>query len=335
MRWIIGIVIALGALWGGYWVAGSTALERGVEAAFQKARADGRVASYTALRVQGFPNRFDLSLHDVTLGAPGNRLVWHAPGVQLFALSYRPNRMIASLDGTQTLDLPGQKLSVDGQQIGANFNLAADTALSFDSLALVGDKLSVTSSAGWGATLKQARLAANRLAGPATYRFGAELVDIVPNPTLRARIDPKGALPDRIGLVHLEGQVTLSAPLDRHAGQTRPRATALALTDTRLDWGPVKATANGKLTVGANGVPEGRITLSVTHWQPLIDIAEAQGLIKPGVAPTWRNALAALAKGSGAPDTVSLPLSFHDGWMSLGPLPLGPAPRLAPAAAPS
>jgi hypothetical protein len=38
--------------------------------------------------------------------------------------------------------------------------------------------------------------------------------------------------------------------------------------------------------------------------------------------------MAALAKASGDPTVLNLPLVLEDGWMSLGPLPLGPAPMM-------
>ncbi len=60
----------------------------------------------------------------------------------------------------------------------------------------------------------------------------------------------------------------------------------------------------------------------------MVPVAVALGLVRPELEQTVTNMLAELAKGSGKPDTVDLPLVFEKGWMSLGPLPLGPAPRL-------
>ncbi len=333
MRRLIAVVLIFAALWFGYWFVARAALERGVADAFRNARAEGRVARYQSLGVTGFPNRFDMTLDEVALGlplaAPGvsAEAIWHAPQVQLIALSYRPNRMIAVLPGAQMLTLPDQKITLISKQLAANFNLAADTALSFDSLALIGDGVKITSTAGWAATLKQGRLAANRLQVPATYRVGFEALDLAPNPALRARIDPNGDLPAVIGKLHLDGQLTLSAPLDRHAGETRPEPQAITLSDARLDWGQTRITATGTLHRGAGGLAEGQLDVKITHWQPLLNIAEADGAIDPASVPTWRKALQALAQGSGQADTVDLPLVFAGGQISFGFLPLGPAPH--------
>lgn len=338
MRRLIAIVLVFAALWFGYWFVARAALERGVADAFREARAEGRVAQYQSLGVTGFPNRFDMTLEKVALGLPLEapapepaqalvQAVWQAPQVQLIALSYRPNRMIAVLPGAQRLVLPDQKITLISKQLAGNFNLAADTALSFDSLALIGDGLDITSSEGWAATLKQGRVAANRLPAPATYRVGFEALDLTPDTALRARLDPNRDLPAVIDKLHLDGRLTLSAPLDRHMGETRPQPQAITLTDARLDWGQTRIVATGTLRRGAGGLAEGQLDVKITHWQPLLQIAEADGAIEPARLATWRKALQALARGSGQADTVALPLVFGGGQVSLGFLPLGPAPR--------
>ncbi|MDE3120385.1 MAG: DUF2125 domain-containing protein, partial [Paracoccaceae bacterium] len=76
------------------------------------------------------------------------------------------------------------------------------------------------------------------------------------------------------------------------------------------------------------GVPDGKIDLRVQNWEGLPQILAGLGVIKPDVAPTVHNMLTELAKGSKDPTVIDLPLYFAKGWMSLGPLPLGPAPRI-------
>ncbi|MFN4131268.1 MAG: DUF2125 domain-containing protein, partial [Paracoccaceae bacterium] len=57
-------------------------------------------------------------------------------------------------------------------------------------------------------------------------------------------------------------------------------------------------------------------------------LATTMGLIKPEIAPTVQNMMQAVAGSSGDPEVLEMPLIFRDGQMLLGPLPLGPAPRL-------
>ena len=113
-------------------------------------------------------------------------------------------------------------------------------------------------------------------------------------------------------------------------------AVGIAWPGLKRDW-PVMLrhwkmmlllSATGKVTVDAEGVPEGRITIRAKNWKGMVAVAVTLGLVRPELAPTVQNMLAELAKGSPDPDVVELPLEFQKGWMSLGPLPVGAAPRL-------
>ncbi|MEM1100881.1 MAG: DUF2125 domain-containing protein, partial [Pseudomonadota bacterium] len=74
--------------------------------------------------------------------------------------------------------------------------------------------------------------------------------------------------------------------------------------------------------------PEGRVGLVATNWREILSLGAATGLIPQGVMPTATRTLEALASLSGGPNTIDLPLVFAGGTLSLGPIPLGPAPRI-------
>lgn len=328
MRLLTLVVVIAGALWGGYWYVGSTALQKAAVAAFANARQEGRVAQYSSLSVAGFPNRFDLTVNDVALGDPAEGITWRAPFAQLLSLSYTPYHFIAALPHRQTLDLPGQSLTLRSRKMEGSVLFAPTPALRLKTTTFIADAPKVVSTAGWQVGLHQARFAARPAAGKQnSYEIGFEALDIAPGAALKAQLDPAGKLPAKADVVHLDGVLSFTAPLDRHAGETRPRLTALTLRDSHARWGDLALTLKGALEIGRDGLPIGRITLTATHWQQMLDMAVALGLVKPEIAPTVRNMLTELAKGTEGPDTVALPLSFQKGWMSIGPLPLGPAPR--------
>ena len=58
------------------------------------------------------------------------------------------------------------------------------------------------------------------------------------------------------------------------------------------------------------------------------DVLVAAGLITADAAPTVTRALELLVQQGNDPSVLTLPLAFQQGRMSLGPLPLGPAPFL-------
>jgi hypothetical protein len=134
-----------------------------------------------------------------------------------------------------------------------------------------------------------------------------------------------------------EGPLRLT--LEAAAGFDQPvetggRLTALRLDGLRLDWGASALAADGRLEVGADGVPQGRILVRAEGWRPLLGLAVASGWLDPGLSPTWLRVLETLqAAGSEtarAADALELPVIFARGRVSLGPLPLGRAPLLAP-----
>ena len=86
--------------------------------------------------------------------------------------------------------------------------------------------------------------------------------------------------------------------------------------------------AAGELDVDVSGMPTGRITVRAKNWREMLQLAVASGVVAEGFAPTIERALELLSQMSGNPRTLDAPLSFEDGRMSFGPIPLGAAPRL-------
>ena len=74
----------------------------------------------------------------------------------------------------------------------------------------------------------------------------------------------------------------------------------------------------------------GRIEISLSNWRRILPLLVASGAIKPELAPTVESMLANLAQQTGDPEVLKLPLVLQDGWMALGPVPLGPAPLMLP-----
>ena len=71
-----------------------------------------------------------------------------------------------------------------------------------------------------------------------------------------------------------------------------------------------------------------RIDIRIVEWRELVPVLVAAGLVTTDAAPTVTRALDLLAQQGDDPDILNLPLAFQQGRMSLGPLPLGPAPYL-------
>ena len=157
------------------------------------------------------------------------------------------------------------------------------------------------------------------------------LRELRPPAAVRALVDPSGAMPDALDRFHLDADLAFDAPWDRFALEDRaPRLTGLALREASLAWGELALSAEGSVEIGADGVPRGRIDLRVEDWRRLLGLLRATGVVGERLAPLTERAMEVLAELSPDPDVIEAPLSFQKGFVSLGPIPLGPAPRLAP-----
>jgi hypothetical protein len=325
MRLLTIIVAILASLWGGYWFVGSSALERAAKDWFTTQSA----ARYTGLSVAGFPNRFDLTVEGLHLEAPGGRLTWDAPTAKLYAMTWKPWHIIAALPSAQTLTLPDQVITLTSTNLQGSLSVAPDTRAELNELRLIGAALEAASSAGWTLAAGDLSLAARRDASaPDTYEIGLRITDLTPDPALMTALLGKADLPPAIGLIHADARVTLSAPLDRFAGDTHPQLTKIALADASLEWGSLKLTGKGDIAPDADGLAQGRIDWTLENWQVVPDLVVETGLVKPEIRPTVERMLQVLADQSPDPKILSLPLILQNGRMSLGPFPLGPAPRL-------
>lgn len=326
MRALLWVVIAVAVTWGGYWFVGARALESGAQAWFQTQTEAGLVAERSDLSVSGFPNRFDLTVTDLRLADPDTGYGWTAPFVQVLSLSYKPWHIIAAFANQQQVRTPWQDLAVASDRLQGSVVIVPGTNLTLDRLTLVGDAMRVTSDLGWTASVDTLRFATKQVEpGGRHHEIGLEMLGLGPDPSVTAAVPD---FPEKLEKFRLDASVTLTAPLDRMAGQSHPRPSQIDVKEVQLVWGSLVLFGTGSIAAAADGVAEGRIALRLTNWREAIPLAVAAGLIKPEVAPTWQNMFALLAAQTGDPEDLDLPLVFAKGRMSLGPLPLGPAPRM-------
>jgi hypothetical protein len=331
MRKLIFLLVLGTVLWSGYWFVGSSAVRQGAEQWFAEQAERGLTAEKTDLRVTGFPNRFDMTVDGLRLGDPKSGTIWQAPFVQIFAMTWKPWHIIAALPPEQVVTVDGQEITLTSQ--GMRASLRAKPALDLPLAAVIVESgaFKATSSAGWTAGADSAVASILGADGrPADYDLALDIKGLVPDPALMARLTEGGDLPATITTVQLRAVATLSAPLDRNAPKTSPMVVAFDLGQALILWGDLSVTASGSILPDDAGLASGRIEIAVKGWQRLVPVLVGAGVIKPELSLTVENMLAALAKDSGDPDLLKLPLVLEGGRMSLGPLPLGPAPQMLP-----
>lgn len=329
MRALLWITTAAAVLYGGYWVAGSMAVRRGAEAALADLQAQG-LAGPAAITLRGFPSRFDLTVEPVALQSADGTLRWTAPFVQLFMLAYRPGHVIAVWPHDQRLTLAGLPLAITSADMRASAVLGTSAALPLDRAVFVARDLALDAGAGRSIALTEARLASAATdAARRVHHIGAELLGLTLSPALRAVADPEATQPDRLDWLRLDGRLTLDRPLDRRAGAAPPVPQALDLQEVSLRWGEASLRAGGLLERGADGRLQGRIEIDARQWRKVLALAVAAGLVPPELAPTYAAALEKIAEASGSAEgDLRVPLVLSGGWITLGALPIGRAPRI-------
>ncbi len=324
MRRLTFLVLFIAAVYSGYWFFGARAVKDAATNGIATAQQDGWQIDYSDLSTVGFPSRFDTTVNDVSVSPPDGLWSWQAPFLQVFALSYQPNNVIAAFPPTQTLRFGDETLRIAADGLRASGGVRANTDLSFKSATVEAGATTITSDLGWAVALDRALLALRETPDtPRSYDVYADADQLVLPAGFVGQIDTQDTLTDQITRVAIDGRVVLDQPLDRHAVEPLPEA--FELRSFTLDWGQIALSAKGDVTIDPAGIPEGRITFKTAEWRPLIDLAVSAGLIQSGVVPTVTNLANAMADDGGM---LELPISFQSGFMSLGPLPLGPAPRL-------
>lgn len=306
--------------WGGYWFAGSRALDRALTEALDR-QSQFSAASH---RILGFPNRFDITLDQPRLAFAGGD--WSADFVQVFALSYRLNHLIAVFAPEQRLTLAGRSLAVQAADLRASVQMEATLDLPLDLVALVGTDLALADQENRH-RLGALRLASRRLA-PDVQEMALLAEEVQPDPAVLDRLDPARVLPRHFRLLRLDAEVQTDRPLDRHALTGAPPAiTRLTLTGARLAWVDSDVSLTGRLTPDAGGNLSGEVALRVEGWPALLARARSAGFLEPGQTGPLGALLAALPTEAEG-ETVDVPLSVVAGDVWLGPILLLTLPPL-------
>ncbi len=326
MRKLLALVLVAAGLWGGYWFVGATVLKRQAAVFFDSAAANGLTAQRQTIAVAGFPNRFDLTVDGVEIADPTTGFGWKAPFVQLLTLTWKPWHIIAALPNEQVITTPDQAVTVTSSRMMASVHLHPTATLGLYETRLEAAALGLASDLGWSVGVE--KLFASTLENaddPAVQRVGVSAGNLSPDTAVIAALSATD-LPGVIETVHLDANISLSAPLQLNAVPP-PVVLGFDIKDARMVWGALKITATGALNAGPDGVAAGTITIRIDGWRRLPAVLAALGWVSPDMAPNIERGLEVMAKAGPNPDILELLLVSADGRLSLGPFPLGAAPQ--------
>ncbi|WP_299816608.1 DUF2125 domain-containing protein [uncultured Jannaschia sp.] len=319
MRWLVILVAALATLWSGYWFVGRGALRDGIASAVAAAEARGWRIAWDDIGIGGFPNRFDTTLTEPDVTVPDGTLRWHAPFLQVLALSYRPNEIIAVAPRRMTFAAPWGDAVVTSADLRASGTVSLAASPNLQHGTVVGEALGIDGGA-WRLDIARAQLAARQAGTPDAWDLALDGDGIRAGGTLAAALDPAGALPEVVDSLDLDATWVPDG-----AGH------AVDLRRAALVWGALALDATGALEVGADGVPEGTLSLELRGTEAALELLRGWQVVPEARMPLIEAGLAGMTAGDGS---VRFDLVLADGRMRLGPIPLGPAPRLPPPSAP-
>lgn len=330
MKRLLIIIIVAGLGWSAYWYAAMVGTRNGFEAWFEARRAEGWQAEYTDLTIRGFPNRVDATFERPVLADPETGLAWSAPFFQIFALSYRPNHIIAAWPETQRLSTPLAHYDIASKEMRASLVTEATPNLPLERMNLVAGAMAITTDDDAITTLDGMQAAVTRLPGaPSGYRFAVNADGLTPALPDRAGLRTGGALPRRLDALRADLEVEFDAAWDLSAlSEARPQPRRIRLRLAEARWGQLELKLAGTLDVDRNGRPTGRLTVKAQNWRDILTLARDLGWIGPTWGTRLEQGLALVAQLSGNPETLDIPLDFTADRVSLGPVPLGPAPVL-------
>ncbi len=320
--------VALGlavVVWAFVWLSLTASIERRLDALRDQPAASGRL-DWRTRTVSGFPFRIDVDFTDVAWrGASGLQVA--APSLKTEAFAWAPGHWVASAPGGVTVTRPGKgDLIVTAKVLRASlFDMAAHPPR----FSLEGLDLTFTPGPGAEPFFAEsaAELHVHTRAGPDNQ--GAFYVEL----------DRAAARPD--GLL---GRIAAGKPLTLIADAIYSRAdafTGATWADAVRSWseaggrldvrrlliqpGAACLDAQGEgLTVDPDGRLRGSLNTTLTQAPRALTVMVGAGKVSP---QALAGALVVLAAQGSAP-AARITLGFQAGRTILGPVALGPAPKV-------
>lgn len=326
---LAGVILVVLLGWTAWWWVLSTARDSALTSWLEDRRAAGWVAEASDVAVSGFPSRVNSRINNLSLADPRAGWSWQAGSLDILQLAYKPQHVIAVLGGEQVVATPYETVRATSKSLRGSILFRPNTRLELDHMTFEIADMAITGDAGWTAAIGKAVLATRQAADGTRYAhdlaFNAENLAI---PRLAAQAE--GVLPAAIGKVSLNSTLRFDRAWDRAAVEAgNPALEGIDIRDLSISWGKLDLRGRGTLGIDAEGFAEGRLDLRARNWDEMLDVAERAGALNPTLAGALRSGLGLIARLSGDRNALDAPLDFSGGLARLGPIPVGPAPRLA------
>lgn len=330
MRRLIRVFIFVALIWSAYWFVAGFGLRSAITGWFDNQQNLGWQADFSNVETAGYPTQHVTRLISPALADPVNGTAWSADWIEFQSPAIWPGRQVLRLaDTPQRFSYFDQTSIVQGDALQAELQLQPGVALTLEKMALTADAWSITEETHPLAAGDTLALVMEQTSDPNAYAITARADGFTPGDDLRDLMRSASSLPQSFETLELDMTAAFDKPWDRSAleqGRPQPRVIDLRLAEVK--WGELRLFAAGQLDVDSQGIPTGEIAIKAENWRDMIAMANAAGALPDQAVDPVTRALNFMAGLGGNPNALDLQLNFRDGFVALGPLPLGPAPRL-------
>lgn len=323
------VIVLLALLWSGWWFGASVLLERAMTDWLADRRAQGWQAQ-ADVALTGFPLRFNAALSDLALTDPETGVAIETARLDIGAPAYWPGDLTVTLPETPMRFVSdGNTAFVIARNGAAMLQLHPGTALELERLHATADAWQINTPNSNLLSAEDLSAEITQTETAETYRFALTAGQLAPGDLLRQVLMLPEDWPRAFDSFAADLTLRFDAPLDRFTLEDRrPQPRDIRISQISAQWGPVGLNAVGALNIDAQGVPAGTLTVVIENWRRVLDLAERGGAMPASMRPQAELMLNALANLGDDPDRLDLRVRFEDGNAFLGPIALGPAPRL-------
>ncbi|SHF10543.1 hypothetical protein SAMN05444279_11734 [Ruegeria intermedia] len=330
MRRLIRVLIFLAVVWSAYWAIAGYGLRSAITGWFDHQQARGWLADFAQVHTSGYPLHHRTRLDSPALADPATGTAWSADWIEFQSPAIWPGRQVLRFaDTPQRLSYFDQTATIQARDLQAELHLRPGVALELERMALSAGPWSVMRDGTESAAAGSLHLMMEQVETPETYAVKINSDAFSPGDDLRALMRSATSLPQAFETLKLDMNVTFDKTWDRSAlEERRPQPRLIDLHLAEVQCGELRLLATGALEVDEQGIPVGDVAIKAENWRDMIAMANAAGALPDQAVDPVTRALKLLAGLGGNPNALDLQLNFRDGFVALGPLPLGPAPRL-------
>jgi hypothetical protein len=319
------LILVLALAWSGVWFYAAGRAETTVAAWIDREANLGRRYACAERKVGGYPFRIEIRCRDLEIDfdTADGPVSLRSPQLLAMAQIYQPDLVIAEATGPMTVKAPGADIDHVATwsllQASLRGRPAAPQRLS---LVVTAPKLALPNGTDALANAKQFQFHAQRRAGGSNeepFDLALRLDDLLfPGaPALASRpitVDAQGVLR---GLKDLRPK-----PMNTRLREWQAAGGRIEVTQARIAQGDALAVGQGDLGLTADGRIDGVVNLKVAGLDQVAGLifGEAQNRRQAGVIAGLNMLSRSELEGRRA---VAVPLSFRDGRIFFGPVPVG------------